>query len=143
MSENMLTPEKIEQTIVSEQYHQFITTTVTVCCLTLANGFCVIGQSACADPENFDSEQGRKIARDDAKRKIWELEGYLLKERMFTEAVAKQFGSDSEFNVGDKVIYNDGTKCTVIGVYENSFEYEVKPEDGDSFFCHETHLKKQ
>jgi hypothetical protein len=31
--------------------------------LVLRNGFTVTGESACASPENFDAEIGRKIAR--------------------------------------------------------------------------------
>ena len=38
--------------------------------------------SACASPENFDAELGRKIARDNARNKIRALEGYLLKQRL-------------------------------------------------------------
>lgn len=89
MDENTLTSEKIEQLIVSEQYVLFPATDLTVCCLVLANRFCVIGQSACVDHENFDPEKGRKIARDDAKRKIWELEGYLLKNELYAKQLAK------------------------------------------------------
>ncbi|WP_308324412.1 Gp49 family protein, partial [Klebsiella pneumoniae] len=40
------------------------------------------GESACASPENFDPEIGRKIARENAVNKIWMLEGYLLKQRL-------------------------------------------------------------
>lgn len=57
-------------------------TCLTVCCLVLRNGFTVTGESACASPENFDAEIGRKIAYDNARSKIWQLEGYLLKERL-------------------------------------------------------------
>lgn len=77
-----ITPEHIELTIRGESYHQFPGTTVTVCCLLLANGFTVVGQSACVDPRNFDAALGRKIAREDAARQIWRLEGYLLRERL-------------------------------------------------------------
>lgn len=55
---------------------------LTFCVLTLRNGFTVTGESACASPENFDPEIGRKIARDNAKNKIWLLEGYLLKQKL-------------------------------------------------------------
>lgn len=55
---------------------------LTFCVLVLRNGFTVTGESACASPENFDAEIGRKIARDNAKNKIWLLEGYLLKQRL-------------------------------------------------------------
>lgn len=55
---------------------------LTFCVLVLKNGFTVTGESACASPENFDAELGRKIARENAVNKIWMLEGYLLKERL-------------------------------------------------------------
>ena len=55
---------------------------LTFCVLVLRNGFTVTGESACASPENFDSEIGRKIARDNARNKIWALEGYLLREKL-------------------------------------------------------------
>lgn len=56
--------------------------TLTFCILTLENGFTVTGESACASPENFDAEIGRKIAFENAREKIWLLEGYLLKEKL-------------------------------------------------------------
>lgn len=77
-----VTPDHLESVIVSEQYHVFDGTTFTSCLLTLKNGFTVHGESACASPENFDEELGRKIARDNAKNKIWMLEGYALRERL-------------------------------------------------------------
>ena len=53
---------------------------LTFCVLVLKNGFTVTGESACASPENFNAEIGRKIARQNAREKIWSLEGYLLKQ---------------------------------------------------------------
>ena len=55
---------------------------LTFCVLVLRNGFTVTGESACASPENFDAEIGRKIARQNAVQKIWPLMGYALKERL-------------------------------------------------------------
>lgn len=77
-----LTPSLIDATILAEQFYVFPGTTLTVCALTLKNGFQVIGESAAASPENFDAEIGKKIARDNARNKIWALEGYLLKQRL-------------------------------------------------------------
>lgn len=77
-----VTPDQLENVIVKEQYHVFEGTTFTSCLLTLANGFNVHGESACASPENFDAELGRKYARENAKNKIWQLEGYLLKDKL-------------------------------------------------------------
>ena len=52
---------------------------LTFCTLILRNGFTVTGESACASPENFDAELGRKIARQNAINKVWPLMGYALK----------------------------------------------------------------
>ena len=78
-----LTPESIDAVIVGEDYHVFTGTTLTVCALKLKNGFVVTGESAAASPENFDAEIGKKIARQNAREKIWMLEGYLLKQKLF------------------------------------------------------------
>jgi hypothetical protein len=77
-----LSPAKINATIIGEDYHVFPNTTLTVCALFLRNGYIVVGESAAASPENFNAELGRKIARDNARNKIWALEGYLLRERL-------------------------------------------------------------
>lgn len=61
---------------------------LTFCVLVLRNGFTVTGESACASPENFDAELGRKIARANAVNKIWPLMGYELKERLYQQARA-------------------------------------------------------
>ena len=55
---------------------------LTFCVLVLRNGFTVTGESACASPENFDAEIGRKIARENAVEKVWPLMGYELKTKL-------------------------------------------------------------
>lgn len=55
---------------------------LTFCVLVLRNGFTVTGESACASPENFNAEIGRKIARDSAVQKVWPLMGYALKQQL-------------------------------------------------------------
>lgn len=62
--------------------------TLTICVLTLKNGFVVLGESAPASPENFDRELGRKIAKQKAVDKVWPLMGYALKEDMFRASLA-------------------------------------------------------
>ena len=59
---------------------------LTFCVLVLKNGFTVTGESACASPENFDAEIGRKIARQNAEHKIWTLMGYALKQQLHVES---------------------------------------------------------
>lgn len=106
-----VTPQHIESVIVSENYFTALDGVMgaykqnndvyvgsppnehgatalpllTFCVLVLRNGFTVTGESACASPENFDAEIGRKIARENAVNKIWMLEGYLLKQRLHEE----------------------------------------------------------
>lgn len=77
-----ITPEQIDELIAATQYHRFPGTTTTVCAISLKNGFIAVGESGCVHPENFDTEIGRRIAFESARRKIWALEGYLLRERL-------------------------------------------------------------
>lgn len=78
-----LTPALIDSKIKSCKYHVFDKTCLTVCCMTLINGFTVTGESACASPENFDADIGKAISLENARNKIWALEGYLLKQKLF------------------------------------------------------------
>lgn len=78
-----LTPELIDSIIVDKDFYIFPKTQLTICCLTLKNGFTVTGESACASPENFNQEIGERIAFTNAREKIWALEGYLLKQKLF------------------------------------------------------------
>lgn len=81
-----VTPVMLEQEIISEAYHVFPGTTLTICLLTLTNGFSVTGESACAVVENFDVELGQKIARENAKQKLWPLLGFRLRDQIANAA---------------------------------------------------------
>lgn len=78
-----ITPDHIDSVIQDSDYVVFPETCLTVCCITLKNGFTVTGESACASPENFNAEIGREIAFKNAREKIWVLEGYLLKQKLY------------------------------------------------------------
>jgi hypothetical protein len=85
-----VTPEMLEQEIVAEAYHVFPGTTMTICLLTLKNGFSVTGESACAIPANFDAEIGKGIARANAKQKIWAHLGFRLRDQiMWSDPVSE------------------------------------------------------
>ena len=90
-----ITPEMIENTIACENYFTAAQAAegcgqpvheahrhLTICVLVLRNGFTIVGTSACASPENFDAELGRRIARMDAVNQIWSLEGYRLRSEL-------------------------------------------------------------
>lgn len=77
-----ITPADIDGEIADEQYHRFPNTTVTVCALTLRNGYVVTGTSAAASPENFNEQLGKDIARANAREKIWPLAGFRLRDQL-------------------------------------------------------------
>ena len=95
-----ITPADIEANIVDEVYFTaaqgcgaeerndpvvasfYALNLLTFCVLVLRNGFTVTGESACASPENFNAEIGRKIARDNAVQKVWPLMGYELRSKL-------------------------------------------------------------
>jgi len=77
-----VTPEHVQSVINKVDYHK-LTDVLTVCVLTLMNGFTVTGESACASPENYDEAIGNKIAKGNAVDKVWMLEGYLLKQHLY------------------------------------------------------------
>lgn len=60
---------------------------LTVCLVVMHNGFTIIGKSAPASPENYNQELGEKFALEDAKRQIWPLMGFALKDRLHREAM--------------------------------------------------------
>ena len=85
--ERTVTKEQIESRIKSAEYSIHAGSTLTICVLTLENGFTVVGKSACAHAGNFNKELGEKIAYDDAFKQIWALEGYLLREALYLESL--------------------------------------------------------
>ena len=62
---------------------------LTFCVLVLKNGFTVTGESACASPENFDAEVGRKIARQKAIDQLWPMLGFRLRDELTRPALTE------------------------------------------------------
>lgn len=54
----------------------------TLCILVMKNNFVIIGKSAPASPENFDTDKGQLFAYEDAVRQLWPLMGFALRERL-------------------------------------------------------------
>lgn len=76
-----VTPDSIKAKIDKVEYLVMPGTTVTLCNITMKNGYSVRGESACVDPRNFNEEIGKGIAYKQAFDKLWPLEGYLLAEK--------------------------------------------------------------
>lgn len=81
-----LDEEKLESLVERIYYHRVPGTTVIICAITLKNGFTVVGDSACIDPENFDHSIGEQVAYNNAFEKIWQLEGYRIKSQLAEKA---------------------------------------------------------
>lgn len=80
-----LTPEHIDSIIVSATYTSLPSGKKMICELTLKNGFTVIGEASVVSKENFNEQIGMRISYDNARNKIWQLEGYLLQQQLFKE----------------------------------------------------------
>lgn len=83
-----LDKDDIAAAVAKVHYHVVPETTTTLCTLVLRNGFTVTGRSACVNPANFNAGVGEEMAYADAIRQVWQLEGYLLTQRLFEQSVA-------------------------------------------------------
>jgi hypothetical protein len=81
-----LTPPDIDAAIVTESFTTLPSGKVMVCELTLRNGFTARGEAATVSKANFNEEIGQNISRNNARNKVWELEGYLLQERLHRDS---------------------------------------------------------
>jgi hypothetical protein len=94
-----ITPEEVDQTISAtytcNAYDALVALGVpvdeemkrmTICFMKLRNGFLITGESVCVSMDNYDPEIGGKVARDKARGKIWELEGYRLRSALHNAA---------------------------------------------------------
>lgn len=82
-----VTPDYMQSRIAKTEFHR-LGETVTVCSITLDNGYSVRGESACVNPENYNQQIGEKISFDNAFRQLWPLFGFLLAEKKKLKAAA-------------------------------------------------------
>lgn len=80
---NRVTVTDMQAKVKSSTYTRLPDSTTTVCQITLENGYTLIGTSACVDPANFNQALGEKYAYEKAFNQLWDLEGYLLKQRRY------------------------------------------------------------
>jgi len=82
---NKITAQWIKDKIRKVECVRIPGSAVTICNVTLENGFSVRGESACVDPGDYHEELGKELAYKDAFNKIWALEGYLLAEGLWIQ----------------------------------------------------------
>ena len=98
---------------------------LTICIVTLLNGYTVTGESACADPKMFDAEIGQKFAFAAAERKIWPLLGYALKEELYKAGTGSTF--QDRVRTEQKELQN---KIEKLGSYINGrVQYQVLDQE--------------
>lgn len=84
MSQNSVTEEQVLAILAQSEFVTYDAVFGKQCIVValLPNGFTVVGESACVDPSNYDSEIGYELAMNRIKSKIWELEGYKLQSEL-------------------------------------------------------------
>lgn len=83
---NKVTVENITDRIAGMRFTRLPDQTTTICSIIMVNGFVVHGISNCVDPANFDAQIGEREAYKRAFNQLWELEGYLLKDKLYRES---------------------------------------------------------
>ena len=78
-----VTERMVEDQIDICQFHHFPGTRTIACCITLRNGFTVVGVASCVHAENFRPDIGERLAREDAVSKVWEFCGYKLRDMLY------------------------------------------------------------
>jgi hypothetical protein len=81
---NKVTKQEVLDAITEEKYVQ-VGRKITICHLTLADGFEVTGQSAVVDAATFDVKIGNEMAKENAISKAWTHMGSILQDRLITE----------------------------------------------------------
>lgn len=76
-----VTEESIKDKIAKVEY--VMNGQLTICIITMVNGWMTTGVSAPADARNFDPEVGKRYAFDNAFKPLWQLEGYLLRNTLY------------------------------------------------------------
>lgn len=129
-----ITLDKRDAEIKEKTFHVFPDTMLTICVITLKNGFTVTGESACASKANFNKQIGEEIAERNAKDKIWAFLGYELKTKLArieaAPAVQQKMAllfPEAKTYVGTKVVH--GTPMT-LGAY-NDFRGWIIPVNED------------
>lgn len=80
-TQNRLTLDGITSSVRKVEYKR-VGQKSMICVLTLENGFEVVGESGVIDA-NFDEEIERGVSYRRAVDKVWQVEGYLLQERLY------------------------------------------------------------
>lgn len=105
---NFVSTERIESVLEESEFlvYNKVYGKTTIVVAKLPNDFTIVESTGCVNPDNYDEEIGKKICLDRIKKKIWELEGYALQERVYKtkpeEPVAKE-NENENIEKGDRI----------------------------------------
>ena len=102
-----VTNDHTENVIVKEYYDYKPDVNLTLCLLTLKNGFIVHGEAHCLVQGWYDECIGKQRSRANAKDKIWILEAYLLRQKQFECGENPQEAATSRTYNGSKAVVSD------------------------------------
>jgi hypothetical protein len=57
----------------------------TIVAMTLPNGYTLVESSGCIDPNEYDHYLGVELCKAALERRVWQLEGYLGKQKFYEE----------------------------------------------------------
>ena len=134
-----VTKEAINAKITDVAYIHIPNSTVTICSITLQNGYSVRGESACVDPAEYVEATGRDLAYKKAFDKIWQLEGYLLAEQLNKVPSPPPCGEMPEMPdwqqrvVDEEQALND--KLQKLLTFQTTEQYKALPAKEKSLLC--------
>lgn len=82
------TAPRVTEASIKAKIHEvkyFYNGPLTICVVQMVNGFYIVGISAPAYSLNYDSAIGERYAYENAFKQLWQLEGYLLREKLHGE----------------------------------------------------------
>jgi len=131
-----VTIEGINAKITDVEFIHLPNSTVTICSITLQNGYSVRGESACVDPAEYVEATGRNLAYQKAFDKIWPLEGYLLAEQLNKVPSPPPCGEMPDWQqrvVEEEQALND--KLQKLLTFQTTEQYKALPAKTKSLLC--------
>lgn len=103
----------------------------TIVACKLPNGFVIVESSSCVDPANYDEDMGVDICMKNIEKKLWELEGYLLQNKLYMDGVS--FDDDKTDDADDLECDGDCENCDLFDRDDDDAEDEKdeKPKHTD------------
>ena len=94
----------------------------TIVACKLPNGFVIVESSSCVDPANYDEDMGVDICMKNIEKKLWELEGYLLQNKLYIDGIT--FDDDKADDTDDIECDGDCENCDLFDRDDDDAEDE-------------------